>query len=60
MTIAGKGDPTCDAANTPCDLLKRAERIRWHARYFVDDPIAVGLEKYAEELEARATRLAGK
>jgi hypothetical protein len=58
MTIDGKGDQTCD--DTPCDLLKKAERIRRHARHFVDDPIAEHLEKYADELEALANRLAGR
>ena len=47
------------AANTSADLLRRAATIRQHAWHFVDDPIAEGLEKYADELEALATRRAG-
>ena len=47
------------AANTSADLLKRAATIRQHAWHFVDDPIAETLEKYADELEALATHLAG-
>ena len=60
MTTGGKGDRACDVANTPCDLLKRAARIRQHAWHFVDDPIAERLEKYADELEALANHLAGR
>jgi hypothetical protein len=56
---AGKGDQTCDAVDTPSDLLKRADRIRRHALYFLGDLFAVRLEKYADELEALADRLAG-
>ena len=47
------------AANTSADLLKRAATIRQHAWHFVDDPIVEGLEKYADDLEAQAARLAG-
>jgi hypothetical protein len=51
---------TCDVPNTSADLLRRAARIRQHALHFVDDPIAEHLGKYADELEARAARLAGE
>jgi hypothetical protein len=57
MTTDGKGNRTCNGA-TPDDLLKRAAKIRRHAWHLVDDPIAEHLEKYADELEARAARLA--
>jgi len=59
MTTDGKSDRTSAAAvNTPCDLLKTAARMRRHAWYFVDDSIAERLEKFADELEDRAARLA--
>ena len=60
MTTGGKGDRTCDCANTSADLLRRAARIRQHAWHFIDDPIAERLEKYADQLEALANRLAGR
>jgi hypothetical protein len=43
-----------DTAESPVDLLKRAARLRQHATHFGCDPIAAGLEQYADELEARA------
>ena len=58
MTTDGKDNQTCDCANTSADLLKRADRLRCHARHFVDDPIAEHLEKYADELETLAIRFA--
>ena len=60
MTTGGKDDRACDVVNTPCDLLKRAARIRQHAWHFVDDPIAERLKEYADELEALTNRLAGR
>jgi hypothetical protein len=58
MTTDGTGNRTCDCTNTSADLLKRADRLRRHARHFTDDPIAEHLEEYADELEALANRLA--
>ena len=38
------------------ELLKMAVRFRQHALFFADDPMGAQLEKYADELEARAQR----
>jgi hypothetical protein len=54
------GPPGPAMFRIPADLLRRAARIRQHALHFVDDPIAEHLGKYADELEARAARLAGE
>jgi hypothetical protein len=47
-----------DTAESLVDLLKRAARFRQHATHFGCDPIAEGLEEYADELEARAHQIA--
>jgi hypothetical protein len=58
MTTSSEGDRACDSAATPDELLQVAARMRQHALYFYGDPIAERLEEYADDLEARATRLA--
>ena len=57
MTTSSEGDRACDSA-TPDELLQVAARMRQHALYFYGDPIAERLEEYADDLEARAIRLA--
>jgi hypothetical protein len=55
---------TADDAGSPAELLELLEmavRFRQHALLFSDDPMGAHLEKYADELEARArTRLAAR
>ena len=46
-----------DAPEPVADLLARAARARQHARFFVDDPVGVQLEQFADELEARARQI---
>jgi hypothetical protein len=49
-------DRTADDAESPTELLDIAARFRQHALFFLDDPMGMYLEKYADELEARARR----
>ena len=59
MTTDRKGDRAADVAvNSAADLLSRAAKVRRHALFFAEDPFGDRLEKYADELEAQANRLA--
>jgi hypothetical protein len=48
---------TKEGTEAPADLLEMAARFRQHARLFVNDPMGLHLERYADELEARANQI---
>jgi hypothetical protein len=56
MTREGT-DPPIEDAESPVDLLSRAARIRQHARLFAGDAAEARLERFADDLEARARQI---
>jgi len=56
MSSGDQVNRTAENARSPAELLKMAASFRRHALFFVDDPMGAQLEKYADELEARAWR----
>jgi hypothetical protein len=59
MSSGDQVNRTADDAGSQAELLEIAVRLRQHALFFRDDPMGSYLEKYADELEARARHETG-